>query len=64
MHPRNTRTLRRLDRQRFRIIPRLLPLFGDGELGAAISVSERGDVSKVRDALRRVIAERYSQQLI
>jgi hypothetical protein len=38
-------------------------VFGDGELGAAIPDSERGDVSKVRDALMRVIAERYSQEL-
>ena len=34
-------------------------VFGDGELGAAILHIEQGDVSKVRDALRRAIADRY-----
>jgi hydroxymethylpyrimidine pyrophosphatase-like HAD family hydrolase len=34
-------------------------VFGDRELGAAILHLEQGDVSKVRDALRRAIADRY-----
>jgi len=35
-------------------------VFGDSELGAAILDLERRDISNVREALARVIAERYS----
>jgi hypothetical protein len=35
-------------------------VFGDHELGRAILHLERGDVSRVRDDLRRAIADRYS----
>jgi hypothetical protein len=35
-------------------------VFGDRELGVAILDLERGKVSNARDALRRVIADRYS----
>ena len=34
-------------------------VFGDRELGEAIQHLERGDVSNVRDALLRAIADRY-----
>jgi hypothetical protein len=34
-------------------------VFGDHELGAAILRLEQGNVSSVRDALRRAIADRY-----
>ena len=40
-------------RERFELV------FGDCELGGAILRLERGDVSSVRDALRRAIADRY-----
>jgi hypothetical protein len=36
-------------------------VFGDGELGAAIRDLEHGGVSNARDALGRVIAERYGR---
>ena len=36
-------------------------VFGDRELGAAIQHLEQGEVSKVRDALRRAIADRYGE---
>jgi len=40
--------------------PWIEDVFGDSELGAAILNLERRDVSNVREALARVIAERYS----
>src|SRR5207249_2669252 len=36
-------------------------VFGDRELGAAILHLEQGDVSNVRDALQRAIADRYGE---